>query len=291
MADVSIIVVNYMTYDITLNTIQSIFDYVKCSFKIILVDNASPNGEGNTLRMYYQNDHRVTFVQSEINQGFGSGNNLGLGYVDTPYILYLNSDTELTNDCVSAAIDYLNDNESVGAVSAKLITSDGKLDGGCRRGFPTPLNSLYYFLRMDKIFRENKKYGGYKLSYLDENEEADVDAISGAFLFTRKSIIDRIGAFDESFFMYGEDLDLCFRLKEAGYRVVYKPDLGTIIHYKGASGKKRKWKTIYNFYDAMIIFYRKNYKERYPKWVYYIVCLGVYVMFTLKVVANLFKRY
>lgn len=288
--DVSIIIVNYMTYSITLNSINSIFRWVKkLKYEVILIDNASPNGDGEKLEAYFEVESRVKFIQSDRNRGFSVGNNLGLEYASGRYVLFLNSDTELKNDCISEACLFLDQNDNVGAVSAKLVTKDGKLDSGCKRGFPTPENSLYFFLKMNKLF-QNKKYDGYKLSFLDEDMQHEVDVISGAFLFTRLDLLNDIGSFDEAFFMYGEDVDLCYRIKNSAMKVVYNPKLGTVLHYKGASGKRRVWKTLFYFYNSMIIFYKKNYQKKYNFMINILVYLGIIMAFIFNASRNLFRK-
>lgn len=290
--DLSIIVVNYMTYEKTVNTISSIFMYTRgVDYEVILVDNGSKNNDSLKLGKYIKdNNLKVKYIQNKENLGFSKGNNIGIKKSKGQYIALLNSDTELTENSFNKAVTYLKDNKNVGALGCRLITPDGKLDHGCKRGFPTPEASIYYILKLDKFFKNNIKYGAYRLSYLNEHEINDVDVISGAFFVTTRKVLDKVGLLDERFFMYGEDIDLCFRIKENGYRIVYNPTIGTVIHYKGSSGKKRRLKTIYNFYEAMILFYNKHYRKKYNPVVTIIVYLSVGVLFITKALKNIFKR-
>lgn len=289
--DISIIIVNYMTYEKTVNTIESITRYTNgIKFEIILVDNGSKNDDAERLEKYTtNNNYKIKFIKNKENTGFSKGNNVAVKEAKGEYIIFLNSDTELTENSFYKAITYIRKNRDIGALGTRLVTPDGKLDHGCKRGFPTPSASLYYLLKMDKLFKNQRKYGAYKLSYLDEYEVNDVDAISGAFFLTSKKVLDKVGSFDNQFFMYGEDIDLCYRIKEAGYRIVYNPNIGTVIHYKGASGKKRRYKTIYHFYEAMIRFYNKHYRKKYNFLVTGTVYLAVGGLLIVKILSNILK--
>ncbi|MBP2027132.1 GT2 family glycosyltransferase [Acetoanaerobium pronyense] len=289
--DISIIVVNYMTYEKTINTIESIFRFTEnLSYEILLVDNGSKNNDRFLLEKYSKGKNNIIFIPSKTNLGFGKGNNLALKKAKGEYICFLNSDTELTANSFYRGIKFLQDNSDVGAVGPRLIDIKGFLDNGCKRGFPTPKDSLYYFLKLDKITGNKAKYGKYKLSFLSEYEIHDVDVISGAFFLTKKTILDKFGSFDENFFMYGEDIDLCYRLKKNGYRIMYNPKLGDVIHYKGESGKKRRFKTLFHFYNAMVIFYKKHYKAQNNFLVSMLVYIGIYSMFFIKLLTNFFKK-
>lgn len=289
--DLSIIIINYMTYDKTVNTIESIIKYTeKITYEIILVDNGSKNNDKQLLSSYCKTKPQILFIPSKTNLGFGRGNNLALKYANGAYICFLNSDTELTKNSFYEGINYLITHTDVGAIGPRLIDINGNLDHGCMRGFPTLRDSLYYFLKLEKLTGNKKKYGGYKLSYLSEHQVNDVDVISGAFFLTSKFILDKIGSFDEAFFMYGEDIDLCYRIKQEGYKIIYNPNLGNVIHYKGESGKKRKIKTLFHFYDAMVIFYKKHYKKRHNSIINIIVYTSIYLMFVVKLFINFFKK-
>lgn len=289
--DLSIIIVNYMTYDKTVNTIESVLKFVQdINYQIILVDNASPNDDALKLEKYVIDIENLLYIKNLENLGFAKGNNIALKVAKGKYVAFLNSDTELTTDAFSYAFKYMEKNTDVGALGTRLIDVYGKLDHGCKRGFPTPIDSFYYLLKFDKLFKNPYKYGKYRMDYLSEYEINEVDVISGAFFLTRKSILDKIGSFDEIFFMYGEDIDLCYRIKKNGYKIIYNPELGDVIHYKGASAKKRRIKTIYNFYEAMLIFYDKNYKDEYNFMVRALIYIGVYGIMSVKLVKNLFRK-
>lgn len=272
----SIVIINHNTKELTNQTIQSVLIGTKIEFEIILVDNSTSDSE----RFYDHVDDHVKIVHCE-NKGFGHACNFGVESAIGEFILLLNSDTIVESKSIETCIDYLELHQDVGALGCKLVLEDGSLDHGCRRGFPTPMNSLFYFMGLDRIFPKNPLFGGYRLNYLTINETHNVDAVSGAFMMMRRILYQQINGFDESFFMYGEDLDLCYRIKEAGLRVVYYPH-ATVIHLKGQSGLKTSSKTvIYHFYDAMLIFYRKHYRKKYGEMLYLLVLFAVKLKYQL----------
>ena len=272
----SIVIINHNTKELTNQTIQSVLIGTKIEFEIVLVDNSTNDSE----RFYDHADAHVKIVHCE-NKGFGHACNFGVDSTIGEYILLLNSDTIVESKSIETCIEYLEQHQDIGTLGCKLILEDGSLDHGCRRGFPTPMNSLFYFMGLDRIFPKNPLFGGYRLNYLTINETHNVDAVSGAFMLMRRSLYQQINGFDESFFMYGEDLDLCYRVKQAGLRVVYYP-LATVIHLKGQSGLSTSSKeVIFHFYDAMLIFYRKHYKKKYGFIMYGVITLAVKVKYQL----------
>lgn len=283
--NLNIIIINYRTLNLTISSIEHISVFERSFLdSVILVDNGSNNGDEEKLEAYSR-ELNLTFIPNSTNLGFAKANNQAMKLASGDYIALLNSDTELTTDSFTKAMAYLEENPSVGAVGCRLITPDGKLDQGCKRGFPTPKASLFYFLKVHKWLKR-PELDLYKLSHLDEHEIHEVDVISGAFMVLPRRVVEEVGMLDERFFMYGEDIDWCYRIREAGYKIVYNPKLGDVIHYKGASGKKRKFKTLYNFYEAMILFYNKHYLKKYNLLVTLLVYFGIILQFMLKLVWN-----
>lgn len=281
-----------MTYEKTVNTIESVLRYTNhIDYEIILLDNGSKNDDAEKLEKYAKKyPDKIYYIKNKENSGFSKGNNIAFEKAKGEYIIFLNSDTELTDNSLYKGLIYKKNNKKIGALGTRLVTPDGKLDHGCKRGFPTPSASLYYFLKLNKLFKNQSKHDTYKLSYLDEYKINDVDVISGAFFMSPKKVLNEVGVFDEQFFMYGEDIDLCYRIKEKGYKVVYNPEIGTVIHYKGASGKKRRFKTIYHFYHSMIIFYNKHYRKKYNVLVTGTIYLAVGALFLIKIINNILKQ-
>lgn len=269
----SIIIVNFNTKNLTKQTIETInLNTFKLDYEIILVDNSTDINERISEDLY-----KVKKYFCE-NKGFGNACNLGSSKAIGKYLLFLNSDTIVHKDSINKCVDYIKSERNIGALGCKILLENGDLDHGCKRGFPDPQNSFYYFIGLDKLFPSIKRFGAYKLSYLDPNQIHKVDSVSGAFLLMKKDLFEYIGGFDEDYFMYGEDIDLCFRIKQLGYDIVYYSNT-TITHLKGQSGLRRSsTKTIYHFYDSMLIFYRKHYLRNYNFSIY----IAVYLFVKLK---------
>lgn len=238
---ISYIIVNYETFFYTKNAIKSISkNTLNMDYEIILVDNNSQDDCIDRLRIEFQElilNNILIIIESDINGGFAYGNNLGYKYTSGEYIVLLNSDAEIIGSVVENSIKRISSESEIGALTARVIDGFGELDSSCKRGFPDPLNSLIYFLNLSKFFLTDSNITKYKLDNLNEFEIHSVDVISGAFMVIPRIVIEKVGFFDEVFFMYGEDIDLCYRIKEVGYRVEYNPYIGTVRHYKGQSSK------------------------------------------------------
>lgn len=285
--DLSIIIVNYNTKDLLKQTIQSVIDTTNnISYEIIVSDNNSTDGSVEMVKECFT---QVKLIENKVNLGFSKGNNVAISKSIGRYILLLNSDTVVMDNCIQKSVEYIHKNKNIGALGCKVVLKDGNLDHACKRGFPTVENSLYYILKLHKFFPKVKKFNGYNLGYLDENKIHEVDSITGAFMMVRRKVIKNVLFLDERFFMYGDDIDLCYRIKEAGFKIVYYPEV-KIIHHKGASSRKRPLMTLYEFHRAMILFYNKHYRRKYNILITTLVYLGVYLRFTLAIFINLFKK-
>ncbi len=279
--DLSIIIVNYNTKDLTHQTIDSIIKNTHgINYEIIVADNSTDESQ----MCNYDSQHVTTFKIE--NHGFGHGCNSGAKLAKGRYLLFLNSDTLIHDNALLKCVEYMKANKDVGILGARILLKDGTLDHGCKRGFPTPSAALYYYMGLDRKFPDSRKYGAYRQTYLNESETNEVDSVSGAFLMISKNLFEEINGFDETFFMYGEDLDLCFRVKEKGYKVIYFAN-AVITHLKGQSGLHKSSKTvIFHFYDAMIIFYDKHYKNKYS----IVVTTLIYSMIKIKYWLTLLKH-
>lgn len=277
--DLSIIIINYNTRKLTAQAINSILTTTKkIQYEIIVVDNSSIK-----LQQYRPDGYntKVKIFLNVENKGFGHACNYGLKYALGKYILFLNSDTIMHKNTLDKCVEFLESQNNVGAMGVRVMSIHGKLDHGCKRGFPTPLSSLYYFLKLDKIFPENKQYGHYRKTFIKADEIADVDAVSGSMMIVPKVVLEKTNGFDETFFMYGEDLDLCFRIKEKGYRVVYNGQL-SITHLKGQSGLNFKSeKIVHHFYNSMKLFYKKHYIKKYNFAVTAVVYIGIWAQYRM----------
>jgi len=271
--DISIVIVNYNVRDLVDNCIASVYkaNSNKYKIEIFFVDNNSIDGSVTHIRNKYPD---VIIISNEKNIGFSMANNLAIKKASGKYILILNPDTILEEGTFEKMISFCEANKNAGAVTSKLILANGKLDSACRRSFPTPAVAIPRMLGMSKLFPHSKVFGKYNLTYLDENKTYEVDAICGAFMFIPRTVIDEAGMFDEDYFMYGEDLDLCFRIKKSGYKIFYYPEV-TTIHFKGESTRKTNLSYVNNFYGSMIIFVRKNFTGA-PRILSFILQTGIY---------------
>jgi len=263
LIDISVIIVNYNVKELLQQCVNSVLSSSKnLKTEIIIVDNNSFDGSVEFIKSKFSLNSNIKVISSPVNLGFAKGNNIGVKEAKGEYLLILNPDTVLQEDTLEKTLSFYKTDSQIGAVTCKLVLPNGKLDLACRRSFPTPSVAVYRMLGLSKLFPKSKLFGKYNLTYLDENHIYEVDAIVGAFILLRKDIYDKVGGFDEEYFMYGEDLDLCYRLKKAGYKIYYFPGT-SIIHYKGESTKKSSISYVNNFYGAMQIFVRKNLKTRF----------------------------
>lgn len=273
--DLTIVVVNFKTPFLVKNLVKSILETVKnLEYEIVVVDNS----DIESLRFTYANE-RVKIVNLHENKGFANANNLGAKGAKGNCLLFLNSDSIVYRNSINLAYDYFLKCNRIGALGIRQLLANGKLDGGCKRGFPTPMRSLYYFSGLSKLFKNSKRFGAYQQTFVDEFDVAEVECISGAFMMLKKKIFDEIGGFDESFFLYGEDVDLCYRLKQKGFRNIY---FGKVFftHLKSRSGMNSV-AVLRHFYNSMEIFYNKHYKKKYSVLIEIIIKMAIRLKFIL----------
>ena len=282
--DLSVVIVNYQTFELTKNTINSILDYdYPFSLEIFVVDNASSDDSLAKLKDYFKD--KVKFIASKENKGFAAGNNQALRLATGKYQLLLNSDTIVWQGTLENIYDYMENNPDVGACGCRVLLENGELDKACKRSFPNVKNS---FFRLFHIPTKSKD-DNYNLTDLPDGEVYEIDCLTGAFMFMRKEALDVAGLLDETFFMYGEDIDLCYRIKKSGWKIVYYGK-SKITHLKGASSKKQKSKLIYEFYRAMYIYYKKHHAKESLFIVNWAVYFGIALLCLLKLFLNLFKK-
>lgn len=255
--DLSIILINHNTKDLTGQTVQSVLNTVHdVDYEMIVMDNSS-----DPEQQFSCAHARVRVLAGIPNHGFSHACNLGAEQAQGEYLLFLNSDTILRDGTIDRAFAYLRCHEDIGALGVRQLLPDGTLDHGCKRGFPTPMAALYYFTGMDKKHPESHKYGAYRQTFVDEFSIADVDCISGAFMLMPRAVFEQTGGFDEDYFMYSEDVDLCYRIRRAGWRIVYYGK-ASFVHLKGQSGIRDPL-VLKHFYVSMRLFYDKHLKQRY----------------------------
>jgi hypothetical protein len=251
--------------------------------EIIVVDNASGDDSLDKLQDYFGD--KVKFIASRQNNGFAAGNNQALRVAQGRYQLLLNSDTIVWENTIESIYAYMEAHTDVGACGCRVLLEDGELDKACKRSFPNVKNS---FFRLFHIPTKSKD-DNYNLTNLPDDEVYEIDCLTGAFMFMRREALDEIGLLDETFFMYGEDIDLCYRIKKAGWKIVYYGK-SKITHLKGASSKKQKSKLIYEFYRAMYIYYKKHHASESLFIVNWVVYLGIALLCIVKLFLNLFKK-
>lgn len=287
LVDASIIIVNYNTRQLTLNCLESVFASITSySYEIIVVDNASRDDSVQTIKEAYP---QVQLIVNSENSGFAKANNQAMKAAKGRYILLLNSDTIVKQDTLHTMIYFMDRHPEMGASGCKVILPNGSLDKACKRGFPTPSASFYYAFGISRMFPDRPKFNQYQLGHLSPDDEYPVDCLVGAFMLVRRETIDQVGGLDETFFMYGEDIDWCYRIKEAGWGIYYYPRT-YIVHYKGASARRKPMKIIYEFHRAMWVFHRKHYAKRYGMLTNTAVWLGIALKFSLSLISNKLVR-
>lgn len=295
MPKLAIIIVNYKTKDLLRDCLRSIYDSKgNFRFDVCVVDNAS----GDDSVMMVQNEFpQVTVIEQAVNQGYAFANNLALRHVgfqdksgteteNVPdFALLLNPDTLLPPHALVDMIAFLEARPDCGAAGSKLVRADGSLDKACRRSFPTPEVSFWRLTGLSFLFPKHRRFGRYNLTYIDENETIEVDSVVGAFMMMRGAALLEAGLLDEDFFMYGEDLDLAYRIKASGWKIWYNAEV-TVLHYKGASSKQRSSQSIINFYDAMRIFHQKHYADSLASPLNWLINGGIWALCQINLARN-----
>ena len=253
--DLSIIIVNYNVKEFLQNLLHSVEKASSnISKEIIVIDNASDDGSVDIIKEKFPS---VKLIENKNNIGFGRANNQGLAIAKGNYILFINPDCIVSEDTFDKMILFFEEHPDGGLAGCKILNSDGSLQLACRRSFPGPWTSFTKVTGLSNLFPKSQIFARYNLTYLDENKTYEVDAVSGSFMMIRKEVYEKVGGFDEQFFMYGEDLDLCYRVQKAGAKVYYVYNT-QIIHYKGESTKRSNLDETKLFYYAMQLFVKKH---------------------------------
>lgn len=286
MVDLSIIIVSYNTKDILLECLESVYNNLpkNLAVEVFVVDNASSDG---SVEMVKREFPKTIVIENKENFGFSKANNMCVEKAKGKYILFLNSDTKILQDVFTEMIIFMEKQKETGAATCRVELPSGDIDDASHRGFPTPWNAFCHFSGLSKIFPRSRIFSGYSFGWKDLSATHEIDACAGAFMIVRRVAGEQIGWWDEDFFWYGDDLDLCFRLKEKGWKIYYVPTV-SILHYKGVSGgikshsqhlttadEETKNLATKARFSAMKIFYRKHYLKKYPKFVMWLVMLGI----------------
>lgn len=258
----SVIIVNYNVkyyLDQCIRSVLRAFEEMNTPAEIIVVDNHSADGSVDYLEQCYPQKlfPMVRFVRSAHNLGFARANNIAIRQSRGEYVLLLNPDTIVGEDALKASVDFMDVHEDAGAVGVRMLGAQGRRAMESRRGLPTPMVSFFKMLGFCNRWPHHRLFGKYYMGYLPWDEPSQIEVVSGAYCMLRRKALDEVGLLDEDFFMYGEDIDLSYRVLKGGYHNYYLPV--DILHYKGESTQKSSFRYVHVFYEAMLIFFRKHY--------------------------------
>ena len=255
--------------------------------EIIVVDNNSVDGSLNLINNKF---NEVVLIANKKNTGFSVANNQGIKIAKGSNILLLNPDTVIQEDSLRKCLEFFDKNKDAGALGVKMYDGNGRFLPESKRGLPTPSVAFCKIFGLSSLFPNSKTFGKYHLGYLSENENHKVDVLSGAFMMIRKNVLDEVGLLDETFFMYGEDIDLSYRIKKGGYENYYFSKTN-IIHYKGESTKKSSVNYVFVFYKAMVIFAEKHFSKQHVKTFSKLINIAIYFRATIALIQRVLKRW
>jgi len=283
----SIIIVNYnVKYFLEQALLSVRRACVGLDAEVWVVDN---NSVDDSVPMVREKFPEVHLIANEGNPGFAIANNQAIRQSTGEYVLLLNPDTVVEEDTFKKCIDFMDARPEAGGLGVRMIDGSGAFLPESKRGFPSPWVAFCKTVGLSRLFPKSALFNHYHLGYLEECETNEVEVLAGAFMFMRRSVLDEIGLLDEAFFMYGEDIDLSYRIIQAGYNNYYFPET-TIIHYKGESTKKGSLNYVKAFYKAMIIFARKHFEGRQAKLFVWMLQAAIYLRASLTLLSNFISR-
>lgn len=283
----SVIIVNYNVKYFLEQCLLSVIKALKnIEGEIIVVDNHSTDDSASFFKDRFQ---EVQFIWNTDNTGFAKANNQALELASGKYILFLNPDTIVPEDCFEKCISFIQSQKNECASGIRMIDGAGNFLKESKRAFPSPSTSLYKLSGLAKMFKHSKKFTRYHLGYLNEHENHEVDVLAGAFMLIPRKILQKVGGFDEDFFMYGEDIDLSYRIKKAGFSNWYFSQ-SSIVHFKGESTKKGSLNYVKMFYKAMGIFVKKHYAGKQARFYRFLIFVGIFLRAGLSAFRRLFER-
>lgn len=299
--DLAVVIVNYNTRDLLDNCLASIYkaDAPTGGLQVVVVDNGSPDDSLVMLKKKYP---QTTVIAAGENLGFAKGNNVGVEACDARYLLFLNSDTVVKRYSLVKPLKYLKTHPKVGAITIKLFLKDGNIDLDNHRDFPTPWASFTKFSKLGKLFPKSVIFNAYHLGCRKLDKIHQIPVAAGSYLMMPTNLFKELGRWDESYFFYGEDIDLCYRVNEAGYKIIYYPKVST-LHLRGAtsglrkanekstaSSRSNRIKVAQASVDAWKIFYKKFYKKKYPFYVTALVLAGITILGNIRVLKHKLKK-
>lgn len=254
--------------------------------EVIVIDNQSVDG---SVAMLNEKFKEVITIANQENTGFSRANNQGIKISKGEYVLLLNPDTLVQNDTFLKTVKFMDENPAAGGLGVKMVDGKGNFLPESKRGLPTPEVAFYKIFGLAALFPNSKRFGKYHLTYLDKNKNHEVEILAGAFMLMRKSALDKVGLLDEDFFMYGEDIDLSYRIILGGYKNFYFSDT-QIIHYKGESTKKSSVNYVFVFYNAMIIFAKKHFSAQNAALLSILIRLAIYLRAGIAITNRFIKK-
>jgi GT2 family glycosyltransferase len=282
----SVIIVNHNAGPLIVACVESIIPQLGHDDAILIVDNGSTDGSDRRIEAAHA---QLQLMRCGHNIGFAAGVNAGLRATTGEYVLLLNPDTSLASGALDIAIRYMATHPDVGILGGRILLPNGRVDPAAHRSFKTAGTYFYRLTGLAKLFPRNERFGAYYMGNLDELAIADVDSVVGAFMMVRRSLIDRIGFLDESFFMYCEDEDWCWRAKQQGSRVVYNPNV-VVHHVKGTAARQRRLRSLYHWHRSLALYHRKNIAGRYPLALNVAIYAGIGAGFVAAVLGHAARR-
>ena len=253
----SVIIVNYNVKHYLWQCLDSVQRAARgLDVETWVVDNASTDGSIDFLRLQFPDVH---YVENTENVGFARANNQAIRESTGELVLLLNPDTFIAEDTLQHCIQFFEQHPQAGALGIHMVNRDGSFARESRRGLPTPATSFYKVLGLNRLFPRHPRFAHYYMGHLPEFADGQVEVLSGAFMMLRRTALEQVGLLDETYFMYGEDIDLSYRIGMGGWECWYTPKL--MLHYKGESTQQTSFRYVYNFYHAMLIFFRKHYSH------------------------------
>ena len=254
--------------------------------EVFVVDNNSIDG---SVDMVARKFPEYNLIANKDNRGFSKANNQAMLLSDSEYVLLLNPDTVVEEDTFSKVINFMDAHPDAGGLGVRMLDGKGKFLPESKRGLPTPKVAFYKIFGLSKVFPRSKKFGQYHAGHLSEFETNEIEILSGAFMLMRAEALDKVGLLDEAFFMYGEDIDLSYRIIKGGYKNYYFPET-RIIHYKGESTKKSSVNYVFVFYRAMIIFAEKHFSQKNARLFSFLINAAIYFRAFLALASRFIKQ-
>jgi GT2 family glycosyltransferase len=294
MTDLSIIIVSYNTLDLLRDCLISVGKALKPKngMEVIVVDNNSTDGSQAMVKKEFPS---VKLIANKKNLGFAAANNRGVKYSDGKYLLFLNSDTKVYKESLAKPLKYLKNHPEVGAITVRLVLANGEIDPDNHRGYPTPWTSLTHFAGLSKAFPQSRIFNNYYQSYRNFSSIHAIDVTAGSYMMMPRKLFESLNGWDETYFFYGEDIDLSCRIRQTGKKIIYYPKV-EVLHYKGASSgirkesqkistatKETKIRTAKESVRAMEIFYKKFFANKYPGWITFLVMSGIRLKGSLRI--------